>query len=204
MIRAFDRLTQSIIQSLVLFNRKFNPSLAPDGDYDVIARGATSLMAKELRGMQADAMVSTLTPADEPYIDRKKLLSARLRARDMDDIMPPDTEIERRLAQQAQNAQQQQDQQNKMFEAQLRGALADAFKAITQGQKNTSSADAATVNSVMQLLEKGVMNGVVAPPQPDPAAGLAGPSGEAGPAPAADAPLSAGGPQPALAGAMGV
>ena len=176
MIRAFDRLTQSIIQSLVTFNRKFNPDLAPDGDYDVIARGATSLMAKELRGMQADELVKTLTPQDEPYVDRKKLLSARLRARDMDDIMPPQTEIDRRLAQDAQNSQMQQDQQNKMFEANLRKILADAFKGVTQGQKNTAAADADTVNAVMQLLEKGIMNGVVAPP-PQPA-GLPSPGGD--------------------------
>ena len=54
-IRSFDTFTQSVINSMVLFNRVFNPTQAPDGDYDVAARGATSLMAKELRGMQADS-----------------------------------------------------------------------------------------------------------------------------------------------------
>jgi hypothetical protein len=171
MIRAFDRFTQSVILSLVRFNRKFNPDLAPDGDYDVIARGATSLMAKELRGMQADELVRTLTPEDEPYVDRKKLLSARLRARDMDDIMPSDTDIARRLAQQGQQQQQQQDQQNRMVEANVRKVLSDAFKGITQGQKNTAAADADTVNSVIALLEKGIMHGLVAPSLPDPASG---------------------------------
>jgi hypothetical protein len=55
-VRNFDFFTQSVILSLVHFNKKFNPALAPEGDYDVIARGATSLIAKEVRGMQVDSL----------------------------------------------------------------------------------------------------------------------------------------------------
>jgi hypothetical protein len=191
MIRAFDRFTQSIIQSLVHFNRKFNPDLAPDGDYDVIARGATSLMAKELRGMQADELVKSLTPDEALYIDHKKLLTARLKARDMDDIMVSDTEAARRLDQQTQTQSAQSDQQNRSMEATIRKVLSDAYKNITAAQKNTAMGDAATVQSVLDLLEKGIMNGAVAGPQPPvgtlpPTAGL----------PAVGGPGDAGGGQP--------
>jgi hypothetical protein len=57
-IRNFDSFKQSVILSLVQFNKKFNPGLAPAGDYNVIARGATSLIAKEVRGMQVDTSVA--------------------------------------------------------------------------------------------------------------------------------------------------
>lgn len=191
MIRAFDKFTQSIITSLVWFNRKFNADIAPDGDYDVIARGATSLMAKELRGMQADELVKSLTPGEQLYIDDKKLLKVRLQSRDMGDIMVDDTEAARRLAQQSQTQAQQQDAQNRMIEANIRKVLSDAFKGVTQGQKNTAAADADTVNAVMQLLEKGVMNGLVAP-QPAPPSALGDPLGGGG----ANQPVSGGGPQP--------
>ena len=191
MIRAFDKFTQSIIQSMVTFNRKFNPRLAPDGDYDVIARGATSLMAKELRGMQADELVKSLTPDEMIYIDHKKLLDARLRARDMNDIMVDDTEANRRLQQQSQQQGQQQDMQSRTSEATIRKLLSDAYKGVTQGQKNISSADAATVNAVMQLLEKGIMNGIIAP-----GAALGGAGGQAGPSGPSGQPSPSGGPDP--------
>jgi hypothetical protein len=42
-VRNFDTFKQSVILSLVQFNKKFNPGLAQAGDYNVIARGATSL-----------------------------------------------------------------------------------------------------------------------------------------------------------------
>jgi hypothetical protein len=194
MIRAFDRLTQSVIQACVVFNRKFNPKLAPDGDYDVIARGATSLMAKELRGMQADELVKSLTPDENIYIDHKKLLSARLRARDMDDVMVDDTEAARRLTAQSQTQAQQADAQNKMQEAQVRKVLSDAFKNIAQGQKNTAAADADTVNAVVALMEKGLTSGTIQPPGPPQ------PGGPPGASPGLGGGPQDGGPQPALGG----
>ena len=166
MIRAFDRFTQSIIQSMVNFNRTFNPKQAPDGDYDVIALGATSLMAKEIRGMQADELVKSLTPDEALYIDHKKLLAARLRARDMADIMVSDTEAARRLQQQSQTQSQQADQQNRTAEATIRKVLSEGFKNITAAQKNTAQGDAVTVQAVLDMLEKGIMNGALNGPQP--------------------------------------
>ena len=35
-VRNYDSFTQSVIQSLVQFNRRFNPALAPAGDYNVV------------------------------------------------------------------------------------------------------------------------------------------------------------------------
>ena len=86
-IRNFDIFTQSVINSLVQFNRKFNPDLAPEGDYNVIARGATSLIAKEVRGMQVDQLAQTLTPAEAMHIDERKLIEARVKVRDLGDLL---------------------------------------------------------------------------------------------------------------------
>ena len=174
-IRSFDTFTQSVINSMVLFNRVFNPTQAPDGDYDVVARGATSLMAKELRGMQADSLVQTLKPEQMIHVDERKLVEAQIKARDMDDILVTEDEAGRRqqAAQQAQ--QEQQDQQTKMIEANLRKILSDSFKNIAQGQKNTANADAQLVETALNILEKGMQDelsgGLPAAPgvQPGPA-----------------------------------
>ena len=157
-VRAYDQFTQSVIQSLVMFNRKFNPDLAPDADYDVIARGATSLIAKEIRGMQADQMAASLQPEDYQEVDRRKLLDARFKSRDMEGILLPEADAARNRAQAAQQAQEQQDQQSQSVEAEIRKMLSDAYKNIAQGQKNTANADATTVQSALDLLEKGLGN----------------------------------------------
>ena len=160
-VRAFDTYTQSVVNSMVMFNRTFNPDQAPDGDYDVIARGATSLMAKELRGMQADSLAQTLKPEEMMHVDERKLVEARVRARDMEDILVTQDEADRRQQAQDQQSQQQADQQQRIAEATIRKTLADAFKGITQGQKNTATADAQMVDSAMQILEKGMSDAVI-------------------------------------------
>jgi hypothetical protein len=161
MIRSFDSLTQSIIYACVQFNRQFNPDLAPMADYDVVAVGATSLMAKELRGIQADSLVQTLTPEEKQEINMRKLALARLKARDMDDILVDVGESQRRAAAQAQQSQTQQDQNNRMIEANIRKILSDGFKNIAGGQKNMAGADAATVKAALDLLERGINNDII-------------------------------------------
>jgi hypothetical protein len=173
-IRSFDTFTQSVINSMVLFNRVFNPAQAPDGDYDVIARGATSLMAKELRGMQADSLVQTLKPEQMIHVDERKLTEAQVKARDMDDILVTEDEAGRRQQAQSQSQQEQQDQQNKIMEANLRKILSDAFKNIAQGQKNTANADAQLVDTALGILEKGIQNELAGPAAAAASAGGAG------------------------------
>jgi hypothetical protein len=136
----------------------FNPNQAPDGDYDVVARGATSLMAKELRGMQADSLVQSLKPEQMIHVDERKLTEAQVKARDMDDILVTEDEAGRRQQAQVQDQKDQQDQQQKLFEANLRKILSDAFKNIAQGQKNTANADAQLVDTALSILERGLQD----------------------------------------------
>ena len=155
-IRSFDKFTQSVIQSLVQFNRKFNPDLAPEGDYNVIARGATSLIAKEVRGMQVDQLAQTLTDEEKAEVDMRKFARERFRIRDLEDLLlsPEDADRQKQAASQA--AQEQQDTQKQLAEANIRKLLSDEFKNFAQAQKNTSVADAATVNTALDILQHGV------------------------------------------------
>ena len=155
-VRNFDSFTQSVIQSLVIFNRKFNPDKAPEGDYNVIARGATSLIAKEVRGMQADTLAQTLTEGEMDHIDDRKLLKKRLDTRDMGDILLPEDQVKRNQEARAAQQQQQMAQQEELIKAQIRETLSAAFKNITQGTKNAAAADATTANTVIDLLMKAI------------------------------------------------
>ena len=153
-IRNFDSFTQSVIESLVQFNRKFNPNKAQEGDYNVIARGATSLIAKEVRGMQVDQLATTLSPEEKFHVDKRKFVEARFATRDMVDMLVSPEEAERNEAAAGQQQQKQQDQQDKLAEANIRKLLSDAVKNMAQSQKNSANADAVTVSSALDILEK--------------------------------------------------
>lgn len=155
-VRSFDSFTMSVIYSIVQFNKKFNPQAAPEGDYNVVARGATSMIAKEIRGMQLDQLVTTLTDEEKLEIDPRKLARARFLIRDLDDILLPDSQAEANRRNRAATQSEVTEQQKEQLQADIRKTLSDAFKNIAQGQKNTANADAATVKSVLELLERGL------------------------------------------------
>lgn len=157
-VRSFDRFTQSVILSLVQFNRLLNKADTPESDFNVIARGATSLMAKELRAIQADQLVATMRDEEALHIDWRKVARMRLMVRDLGDLLVSQEEADRRLAAQQQAQAQQQQQQQRMVEAQIRSVLAEAFKNIAQGQKNSANANAQAVETALMLMEQGVNN----------------------------------------------
>lgn len=154
-IRSFDSFTQSVIQSLVTFNKKFNPDLTPNGDFNVLARGATSLISKEMRGMYADQLAQSLSPAEAMHVDERKMIETRFKVRDMGDCLISADEAKRRQSAQAQEAQEKREMQTEMMRAQIRTELADAMKNIAQAQKNMANADAAKINAALDVLEAG-------------------------------------------------
>lgn len=174
-VRSFDGFTQSVIQSMVHFNRVFNPDRAPLADYNVIARGATSLMAQEVRGAQLDQLVATLTDDEKVEINMRKLAQERLRVRDLDDLLLSPEEAARAKAQRDQQAQQVQQSQQTLQDANVRKLTAGAFKDMSQGQKNIALADIEKIKSTLELLSQGISND---PASPQPAEGGAGPSSQ--------------------------
>lgn len=158
-IRNFDFFTQSVILSLVYFNRKFNPQLAAEGDYDVIARGATSLVAKEVRGIQTDILAQTLSPEDRDWIEEEDFVRQRLASRDMEGMMVSKDEAMRKRAARLAAQAEISDLEKEMMRAEIRNELSQAFKNITQGQKNSATADATTANAAIGILEAGTENG---------------------------------------------
>lgn len=155
-VRQFDVFTESVIGSLVIFNKHFNQKVTVRGDFQAVARGSTSLIAKEVRGMAYDELARSLTPGELMYIDQRKLLKARLSVRDMDqDIMVDDAEAKRREQAAAQHQQDQDSQMAQMFRAQLRTLLSEAVKNLTQADKNTAGAQATGYNAILDGLERG-------------------------------------------------
>jgi hypothetical protein len=156
-VRNFDVFTESVIGSLVLFNKYFNAKPSISGDFQPVARGSTSLIAKEVRGMGYDELARSLSPEEKLYIDFRILLRERLAVRDMDSsVMVSDVEAKRREDAQAQTQQAKDEQQNKMIEATIRKTLAEAVKNLTQADKNADGSQANTFNTIVAALEKGI------------------------------------------------
>lgn len=147
-VRNFDSFTQSVIYSLVAFSRQLGQHPEIQGDYDVVARGATSLLSKEVRGMQLDQMAQTLTPEEKEHVDPRKMVEARFAVRDLTDMLRSEMDVKmaQKAAQDAQAAQA--DMQNKLIQATIRDTLASAFKNIAQGQKNIATTEKTRVDAV--------------------------------------------------------
>jgi hypothetical protein len=157
-VRNFDTFTISVMNALLVFNKHFNASDAAKGDNQIIARGASSLIAKEVRGMAYDMLATTLQPEEKVYIDWQKLLKDRLAVRDVspsDVMVDDDTSKQRQQAEEQKQAQQEQ-QMRDLMQAEIRKLLADAVKSLTQADKNTSAGEVATYNAVLKGLQDGI------------------------------------------------
>lgn len=186
-VRNFDRFTESVIGAVVVFNKVLNTNPDIRGDFTVVARGATSLIAKEVHGMQLDNLAQTLTDGEKPYVNMRELARARIRSRDLDTagLVYDDARCDQIDQQQAEAAQQAQQLQTEEIQATIRKTLADALKNLSQAGKNTANANATMANTVLAALEKGLNPDSLiseVPSDDGQQSGAAGPGAPAGPA----------------------
>ncbi len=191
-VRNYDVFTESVIGAIINFNRNFNTDPAMRGDFKPVARGATSLIAKEVLGAQLDNLAQTLTPEEKVYVKMRNLVRERVRVRDMlvEDIVMDDAACDAVDAQQQQMRQQQQQDQSRLLEAQIREILAKALKEVTSAGKNTATAEATTANVILDALERGINPLEIAKGNPNGDQSTTGPqqgggpdsTGQAGPA----------------------
>lgn len=87
-----DGVTTPFITALYHWNMQFNDKDSIKGDYAVIARGTTSLIAKEVRAEALERFAAgTANPLDAPFVDRQNLLRDRANALDLaDKVIDPE------------------------------------------------------------------------------------------------------------------
>ena len=118
----------------------------------MVARGATSLIAKEIRGMQVDQLASTLTQGELEHVDSRKLVQKRFEVRDLTDMLLSEATVANNRAQAQQEAQEQKALQDEMMRATIRSELANAFKNVAQGQKNVAATEKSRIEAVEGIL----------------------------------------------------
>ena len=156
-VRNYDTFTISVISALVAWNRKYDPNPTRDGDHDVIARGSTSLIAKEVLAQSLEGFRAGLTPDELPHVKVRALLKARAKANDIpvDDLLEDEDKAEQLIAQNAEMQSQQMQSQADLVEAQIKELLTRAIEHEAKAQ-----AEGATVGvSVFQTLIDAINSG---------------------------------------------
>jgi hypothetical protein len=152
-VRNFDTFTESVVSSLVDWNMQFNPRDDIKGDFVTIARGTTSLIAKEVRAIALDNFKATLTPDEVPYVKTGELLKERAKSRDIpDSVFEDDATVKKKLDAQAQVAQNQQQQQSAMIEAQVKKTLTEALKNLASAKRDDSGAQSDIFEVIMKAV----------------------------------------------------
>lgn len=157
-VRNFDQFTKSVIHTLIHWNLTYHARRDElQGDLRPIPRGASSLMAKEVRAVALDQLAATLSPEERVYINEKELLMERLQVRDLplDRLLASDEDVQQRQQSAAEAAQKQAQQADQMFAADLRTKQTEALKDITQAQKNADAGDSLVLRTLIDAIEKG-------------------------------------------------
>ena len=111
-------ITRPVIKGFYHWNMQFNDDQMIKGDYEVQAKGSSSLVAKELRATQLDQLLPLLAnPQYGRYIDSRKLMEEIFKVRDLLDteILLSPQEYDEREAMRSQIEQQQQQLQKFMI-----------------------------------------------------------------------------------------
>jgi len=168
-----EGITRPFIEALYKWNMQFNPNNDIKGDFDVTARGTSSLMAKEVRAQQLDQFAQmSSNPLDAPYIKRSELLRQRAEAHDLQDVVMTEEEVEAaqnsQQAQQAAAAQQAQAQQIQALQMQITQMKIEQMQAdISKTLADVDRIKALTVKANVDTAYAGMEAGGVATERPE-------------------------------------
>jgi len=156
-VRNYDSFTISAISALVAWNQKYDPNPSRDGDHNIIARGSTSLIAKEVLSTNLNEFRASITPDEMPHLKTRAMLKARMKVNDLplDELME-DEDTANQNIDRVQKAQEQQVQdQAELVRAQVEEALSTAFKNAALARAADSSIGVDVFETIIKGLEAG-------------------------------------------------
>lgn len=143
LITSYDEgITRPFLQALYRWNMQFHKDNSIKGDFDVKARGAASLVAKEVRARQLNEFAAqTSNPMDAPFIKRDALLRQRAEANELSEVVKTEDEVKA-------------EQNNAMAQMQQQMAMAQAQAALAELQKKVEllTAQAAKASAEVDLI----------------------------------------------------
>lgn len=168
LVRNFDvGVTVPFISSLYAWNMTYSDDPEIKGDYEVKARGSSSLVAKEVRAEAMDRFsAQSMGTPFESWIRWDELLRQRMEVQDLDDgMMLSEEEHDKALQEQQQNNPEMIKQQLEQMQAQIDEAKAQAEIQKTQADTEKTELEAEKIRLEVQKLQQELMN----PPAQQPA-----------------------------------
>lgn len=160
LVRNFDSgITKPFIGALYAWNMAYSDDPKVKGDYEIKARGSSSLVAKEIRAEALDrfAMQSIGTPF-ESWIDWEELLRRRMEVQDLDEsLMLSEEEHQQAMEAQQQNNPELFKQQMEQMQAQIDEAKAQADIQETQADTEKTAVETEKLRLEIEQLRKELM-----------------------------------------------
>lgn len=154
-VRNYDTFTISVISALVKWNMKYDPNPSRDGDHDVIARGSTSLIAKEVLGQALALFKQTLAPEDWPYVKRRVFLLEQAKAQDLpEDLLEDEETAQATIDRQQQVQAKQMEDQAALVHAQVEEMLSRAFAHAAKARGDDASINIDVFQAIMDGLRE--------------------------------------------------
>jgi hypothetical protein len=132
-VKNFDTFTEKIMRDLYAWNMEFNPRTDIKGDFNVKARGVSSLVMKEIRMQALNQLATTLLPEDWVYLDRRDFLKERFKAHDINIRLKTEEEADK-IREQQENSKQTQ-LAYAMAEAEIKYKNAQTMAQLTKSKK---------------------------------------------------------------------
>ena len=159
-----EGITKSLISDIYHWNMRFSSDDSIKGDYEVVAKGASSLVAKEVRAQNLSVFTASLQPEQRQMIKWDSLTQQQAEVMDLADVVMSKDEFEAMqqspMAQmQQQMMQMQQQMQMALAEAQVAKVKADAARAEAEAMNKRIEA----AYSAMQSAGVAATNPTIAP-----------------------------------------
>ena len=150
-VRNYDKFTVSFIGSLYHWNMEFNDNNDIKGDYQIIARGSTSLIAKEVRATALDQFSVTLNDEEREHVSTRKLLEERMKSHDIPlDVLEDVATVERKQAAKAEAVAKAEASQQRVTEAEIKKMVSAAFKDVADATAAQTGANVETFNAIVK------------------------------------------------------
>ena len=156
-VRNYDSFTISLISALVAWNQKYASDASRDGDHDVIARGSTSLIAREVLTNSLNEFKASLTPDEIPHVKSRELLIARMKVNDLpiEDLLEDETVASQRVKAQEDAAVATHQSQLDMVQAQIKELLMRALEHQAKASSEGVNAGTAVLQSLIDAMTAG-------------------------------------------------
>lgn len=141
-----EGITKPLITDIYHWNMKFSSDDSIKGDYEIVAKGASSLVAKEVRAQNLAQFVSTMQPEQRAIVKWNELTVQQAEVMDLAGIVM--SEEEQKEMQNSQMAQQQQ--QMMQMQQQLQVALMQSQ--LAESQAKAAKADAEAMNNRIEAV----------------------------------------------------